>query len=58
MIHVTNLLEKSASEEAHKFLDWFEKANGFVPYGFHGDVKRLLILFAINLESTQQKETT
>lgn len=30
------------NEAAHDFCEWFVKAHGGLPYGFHKDIKRLL----------------
>lgn len=49
-------IEKLASEEAHRFLNWMEESHGFVPYGFHGDVKRLLLRFQEQTKETEKKE--
>jgi len=34
--------EEAASELAHTFCDNFLKAHGFLPYGFHGQIKALI----------------
>lgn len=31
--------EKRAIEAAHNFIDWMAHTHGFVPYGFHRDLK-------------------
>lgn len=41
-------IEKDSITAAHKFLHWMEAAHGFIPYGFHGDIKRFY-LESINL---------
>lgn len=51
-------IEKESNEEAHKFLHWMEAAHGFIPYGFHGDIKRLLLAFANRIAPIIKQPTT
>jgi hypothetical protein len=51
-------LEKWAGEESHKFIDWMEREHGFVPYGFHRQIKQLILTVIKSCPNAPLKEKT